>query len=155
MPQPIRDSSSKDCSQPICAIPRRDSDRLLSSSIPLIGNNTEKRQTTSFEQAKKEPSRKKAVITVACCHGSLCNSPSQHHTRHQYSVRYFDNEDRGEGLPCELRNWCNRADEGVLIAFEACVFLQTEDRTIPKDRLVENLQRRRCQPLSTHRREGY
>jgi hypothetical protein len=41
MPQSVRYSSSKDCSQPICAIPSRYSNRLLSSTVPLICDDTE------------------------------------------------------------------------------------------------------------------
>jgi hypothetical protein len=64
----------------------------------------------------------------------------------------FDDENGGEGLPRELRNWSDRADEGVLVAFETSVFLQTEDRAISEDRLVENLGRRKSQSPSM---EGY
>jgi hypothetical protein len=64
----------------------------------------------------------------------------------------FDDENGGEGLPRELRNWSDRADEGVLVAFETSVLLQTEDRAISEDRLVENLERRKSQPPSM---EGY
>jgi len=125
---------------------------LLSSTIPLVRNDTEERQTTALEQAEKEAGCKKAVVIVACSHGGLCNAPSQNHRRHQYSVGDFDDENGGEGLPRELRNWSDRADEGVLVAFETSVFLQTEDRAISEDRLVENLGRRKSQSPSM---EGY
>ncbi len=52
----------------------------------------------------------------------------------------FNNEDRGEWLPCELGNRGDRADEGVLVAFEACVSLQTEDGAVSEDGFVEDLQ---------------
>lgn len=82
------------------------------------------------------------MIAVASRHGSLRNSPPQDQHGHQYSVGDFDDEDRREGLPCECCNWGDRADEGVLIANESSVFLQTEDRAISENTLVENLQRK-------------
>ena len=54
---------------------------------------------------------------------------------------HFDNKDRGEWLPCKLGNWGDRADEGVLVAFEAGVFLKTEDGAISEDGFVEDLQK--------------
>ena len=54
---------------------------------------------------------------------------------------HFDNKDRGEWLPCELGNWGDRADEGVLVAFEAGVFLKTEDGAISENGLVKDLQK--------------
>jgi hypothetical protein len=56
-------------------------------------------------------------------------------------VGHFDNKDRGEWLPCELGNWGDRADEGVLVAFEAGVFLKTEDGAISENGLVKDLQK--------------
>ena len=56
-------------------------------------------------------------------------------------------------MPCELGNWGDRADEGVLVAFEAGVFLQTEDGAISEDGLVQNLPRICQSPLIDRR--GY
>ena len=50
-------------------------------------------------------------------------------------------------MPCELCNWGDRADEGVLVAFEAGVFLQTEDGAISEDGLVEDLQKQVSAPI--------
>jgi hypothetical protein len=46
-----------------------------------------------------------------------------------------------------LGNWGNRADEGVLVAFEAGVFLQTEDGAISEDGFVEDLQQQASVPI--------
>lgn len=49
-------------------------------------------------------------------------------------------------MPCELGNWGDRADEGVLVALEAGVFLQTEDGAISEDGFVEDLQEQASVP---------
>ena len=61
---------------------------------------------------------------------------------------HFDNEDRGEGLPRELGNCGDRADEGVLVAFEAGVFLQTEDGAISENGFIEDLQKQSSVPIN-------
>ena len=58
MTQPVRDRSGNDGRQSICAVPSRHSDRLLSSTIPLIRYDAEKWQATSLKQAKEESSCK-------------------------------------------------------------------------------------------------
>jgi hypothetical protein len=51
----------------------------------------------------------------------------------------FDDEDRGKWLPQQLGDGCYGSDERVLVAFEACVFSETEDGAVSEDGLVEDL----------------
>ena len=55
-------------------------------------------------------------------------------------MRDLDNENGGEGLPCQLGDRCNGSNEGVLVPGEVGVCLQTEDSSVAKDTLVEYLQ---------------
>lgn len=54
-------------------------------------------------------------------------------------MRDLDDQPGGEGLPGELRDGRDGADEGVLVSREVCVFLEVEDGAGAEDSLVEDL----------------
>ena len=139
MSQAKRQRGREDCGQAIRSIPRSDSDRLLCSTVPLICDDREERKAASFKKSEEEPSCQESGIAVACSHGCLCDTPAEYHCWHQDSMRNLHDEDRREGLPCELGNWRDASNERVLVAFEMGILLETEDAAIPQHGLVQDL----------------
>jgi hypothetical protein len=123
----------------IRTIPCCHSDWLLATTVPLTRNNTEQGETASFEQTKEETGGKEFSVAVACGHTSLGDSPTEDERGHQDTVGDLDNQDHGEGLPCQLRNGCNGTNKRILVPREVGVFLKTENCTITKDWFIENL----------------
>lgn len=56
-------------------------------------------------------------------------------------MRYFDDENRRERLPCKLGNGGNRANKRVLISSEMIVLSQSKDGGESKNCLVKYLQK--------------
>lgn len=54
-------------------------------------------------------------------------------------MRDFDDEERGEGLPCQLGDGRDAPYEGVLVADEVGVGLEAEDCPVAQDGFIEDL----------------
>lgn len=77
MRQSVRKGGRDDSSQTISSIPRRHADRLLSTAIPVTGDDAEERETAAFEETEEESSSDQPTVAVAGGHGSLCDSPAE------------------------------------------------------------------------------
>ena len=62
---------------------------------------------------------------------------------------HFDDQDRGEWLPCQLCDRSDRADQGVFIVDEVGVLLESKYRAISENRFVENLKEEISANVST------
>ena len=54
-------------------------------------------------------------------------------------MRNLDNQDRGEGLPCELSDWGDGSNQRILIPGEMGVFLEAEESSIAQNALIQDL----------------
>lgn len=55
-------------------------------------------------------------------------------------MRDLDDQEGGERLPRQLRDWRDAPDQAVLVSGEVCGFLQSEDCPVSEDRLVQDLE---------------
>lgn len=140
MCQSVRQGGGNNGGGAVGSIPRGDAKRLLGSAVPLAGDDAEERQAAGFKQTEEETGSQQAVVIFAGSHAGLCDAPSQAKRGHENAMRHLDDEERGKGLPCQLGNGGHGADEGVLIAHEARVFLEAVRGAVAEDGLVENLQ---------------
>ena len=130
MAKAIRKSGSDNGCQTVGTVPHRHTHWLLRATVPLTCDDTEERQAASLKKTKEESGRQETVIIVTRRHARLCDAPSEQQNRHQDTMRHFNDEHGGKGLPSQLRNRRNRAQEGVLIALETGVFLQAKRGSI-------------------------
>jgi len=68
------------------------------------------------------------------------DTPAQDEGRHQDAVRHLDDQETGEGLPRQLRDGRDRAEERVLAAGQTRRLDQAEGRRVAQHGLVENLE---------------
>ena len=66
-------------------------------------------------------------------------APAEDEARHESAVGDFDNEEGRDGLPDELGEGGDGADDGVLVASEVGVLGEAEDGAVPENGLVEDL----------------
>ena len=76
---------------------------------------------------------------MASRHCSLSDTPAKAEGGHQDSVGHFDDQEGGERLPGELRDWSDGADEGVLVPGKVGSFLEAESSAISQYGLVQDL----------------
>lgn len=143
MSKSIRDGRSEYSRQTVGAVPGSDTHGLLRAAIPLRRDDGEQGETSSLEQAEEEAHRHERAEVVAQRDESLRDAPAHDEHGHQDARLDADNEPGRKGLPCELGNRRDRADERVLVAFEAERFADAKDGSVSEDGLVEDLCERR------------
>lgn len=62
MTQSVRKSRCNDCRSTVGTIPSGNTQWLLSTAIPLASDNAEERETTGFEETKKEPIQQLSIL---------------------------------------------------------------------------------------------
>lgn len=130
---------AKNGGQSIGSVPSRDSQRLLSTTIPLTSHDTEQWQGGSFEQTKEKSSNKKRRVVVRRSHACLRRSPTKHKHCHQDTMRDLDDQDRGKWQPTKLGDGSHGSHQRVLSPNQMGVFLKSEKGTISQNGFVKNL----------------
>lgn len=129
----------EDGGEAVGAVPGGDAEGLLAPAVPLAGDEGEEGEAAGFEEAEEEAVDDEAGEGAAGGGKGLGEAPAKDEAGHQGAVGDLDDEEGRDGLPDELGDGGDGADNGVLVAGEVRVLGEAKDGAVPEDGLVEDL----------------